>query len=140
MPDEKTTILVSGKPEIVAACKELLDKMPQWVSYYSSDSDSLLQDAMQCTPDIVFIDLLMPQITADEMIRKIKSLSALRNTVVLTYYVPSPTAQDHFAIRAQMMAVQYMKIATEQAGAKEYLGAFNPNSFLDLINSYLKDA
>ena len=81
----------------------------------------------------------MPQVSADEMIRKIKSLPTFRRTAILTYYVPNPVAQDHFAIRAQMMAVQYMKIATEEAGAREYLGAFNPNLFVDLINFYRKD-
>ncbi len=140
MLDQKTKILISGTQEVLTSCKNLLDKMPQWSGYYCSDSEALLQDALKCTPDIIFIDLLMPQIPADEMIRKLKSLPSFRKTAILTYYVPNPVAQDHFAIRAQMMAVQYMKIATEEAGAKEYLGAFNPNLFLDLINFYRKES
>ena len=140
MQDTKTKILISGNQEVLSSCKDLLDKMPQWGGYYSCDSDSLLQEALKCTPDIIFIDLLMPNIPADEMIKKLKSLPAFRNTVILTYYVPNPTAQDHFAIRAQMMSVQYMKAATEEAGAKEYLGSFNPNLFLDLINFYRKES
>jgi len=40
--------------------------------YYSSDSELLLQDAVQFVPDVIFIDLLMPRIPADEMIKEIK--------------------------------------------------------------------
>ena len=58
MLDQKTKILISGNQEVVSSCKNLLDKMPQWSGYYSSDSDALLQDALKCTPDIIFIDLL----------------------------------------------------------------------------------
>lgn len=113
--------------------------MPQWTGYYSSDSDLLLQDAIQYVPDVIYIDLLMPRIPADEMIKKIKTVSILSKAEILTYYVPDPKACDHFAIRAHMIAIEYMKIATEQAGAREYLGLFNPNLFLDLINIYRKD-
>lgn len=140
MQYQQTKILISGSPEILSSCQELLKKMPQWSGYYSCDSDSLLRDAVQYAPDVVFIDLLMQDVPADEMVKKFKSIPALNNTVILTYYAPSPKANDHLAIRAQMIAVQYMKIATEQAGAKEYLGPFNPNLFLDLINVYRRDS
>ena len=139
MQYQKTKILINGSPEILSSCQDLLKKMPQWIGYYSYDSDSFLQDAIKYAPDVIFMDLLMPQVPADEMIKKFKSIPALDNTIILTYYVPSPMAHDHFAIRAQMIAVQYMKSTTEEAGAKEYLGPFNPNLFLDLINIYRKD-
>jgi len=139
MPDLRTKILISGTTQIVSYCQDLLSKMPQWYGYYSSDSELLLQDAVQFVPDVIFIDLLMPRIPADEMIKEIKRVPVLNKAEILTYYVPDPKACDHFAIRAHMIAVEYMKIATEQAGAREYLGLFNPDLFLDLINIYRKD-
>ncbi|MBF0504496.1 MAG: hypothetical protein HQL14_05260 [Candidatus Omnitrophica bacterium] len=132
-------ILISGSLQVISSCQELLKKMPEWKGHYSSESESLFREALTCNPDVIFLDLLMPQIPADEMIKKLKSIPELNHTVILTYYVPNPKAQDHFAIRAQMIAVQYMKIATQEAGAREYLGAFSPNLFSDLINTYRKE-
>ena len=37
--------------------------------------------------------------------------------------------RDHIAIQAQMIEVQYMKKLAQEAGAKEYLGPFNPVTF-----------
>ena len=138
MQDQKNKILVSGSPEILSSCQDLIKKMPQWIGYYSNNSDFLLEDAIKILPDVIFIDLLMPHIPADEMIGNLKRIPVLRNTAILTYYVQDPKAIDHLAIRAQMVAVQYMKIVAEQAGAREYLGQFNPNLFIDLIDAYRK--
>ena len=38
-----------------------------------------------------------------------------------------------------MIEVQYMKRLTQEEGAKEYLGPFNPVTFMNLINIYSKN-
>ena len=135
----KTKILINGRAEILSCCQQLLKDNTQWGEYYTYNNDTLLRDAIKYSPDVILIDLLMPGETADEMIKKLKSVPELKNTVILTYYTSASTSRDPFAAQAQMIEVQYMKRMTAEAGAKEYLGPFNPVTFLNLIDIYRRE-
>ena len=139
MQEQKTKILISGRPEILSCAQQLLKGQPYWNEYYSFNYQSLLRDAIKYSPDVILMDLLMPEISADEMVLKLKLIPELKNTVILTYYASMSTNRDPIAIQAQMIEVQYMKRLTLDAGVKEYLGPFNPVTFLNLINIYRKD-
>jgi len=136
---QKTKILINGRPEINTCCQQLLKVEPQWLGYYSTDSDSFLQYAIKYAPDVIFMDLLIPGAPADDMIKKLKLVPELKNTIFLTYYTSTYISEDKFALQAHMIEVQYMKNLAQEAGAKEYLGAFSPVTFLNLINIYRKD-
>jgi CheY-like chemotaxis protein len=135
----KSTILIHGRPEIISCCQQLLKGDLHWTGYFSVNSDSFLQYAIKYIPDVIFIDLLVPGVPADEMIKKLQLIPELKDTIILTYYTSASITNDAIAIQAHMIEVQYMKILTQEAGAKEYLGAFNPVTFLNLINIYRKD-
>lgn len=135
----KTKILVLGRPEVISCCQSLLKDATHWNGYFSYNNDSLLREAIKCVPDVILMDLLMPGIAADDMIKKLKMVPELKNTVILTYYAPTSVSRDPFAIQAQIIEVQYMKRVTEEAGAKEYLGPFNPVTFFNLIDLYRRN-
>jgi CheY-like chemotaxis protein len=139
MQQQKTKILISGRPEVISCSQELLKKTQQWSAYFSYNNESFLKDAIKYAPDVIFMDLLTPGVSADEMIKKFKITPELKNTVILTYYASTSTSRDPFAVQAQMIEVQYMKRLTQEAGAMEYVGPFNPVTFLNLINVYRKD-
>jgi len=63
----------------------------------------------------------------------------LKNTVILTYYVSGSISRDPLAVQAQMIEVQYLKRVTQDEGAEEYVGPFNPVTFLNLIDIYRRD-
>lgn len=136
---QKSKILVYGRPEILSCCQQLLKSDPHWVGYFSNNNDSFLESAIKYAPNVVFIDLLAPGVPADELIKKLKLIPELKNTVILTYYTTASVSQDAITIQARMIEVQYMKALTQEAGAKEYLGAFNPVTFMNLVNIYRKD-
>lgn len=136
---QKTKVLVSGRPEVLSCCEQLLKSDQRWGSYYSYNTEAILRDAIKYAPDVILLDLLMPETTSDEMIKKLKLIPELKNTAILTYYVSTSISRDALTIQAQMIEVQYMKRATERAGAEEYLGPFNPVTFLNLISIYRKD-
>jgi len=136
---QKTKILINGRPEVLSCCQQLLKDDPHWTGYFSYNNDAFLRDAIKYAPDVIFIDLLMPESSADDIIKKLKLIPDLKNTVILTYYASSSVSRDPFAIQAMMIEVQYMKLVTQEAGAREYLGPFNPVTFLNLINIYRKD-
>lgn len=139
MQEQKTKILVGGNPEIISNCQQLLKNDPHWSGYFSYNIDSFLREAIKYAPDVIFLDLLMREFPTDELIKKLKLIPELKNTSILTYYtVPSDT-KDALTVQAHMIEVQYMKALTQEAGAKEYLGPFNPATFMELINMYRKD-
>jgi len=139
LSQQKTNVLVTGRPEVLSCCEQLLKSDHRWNGFYSYNSEAILRDAIRCTPDVILLDLLMPETTSDEMIRKLKLIPELNHTAILTYYVSTSISRDALTIQAQMIEVQYMKRATEKAGAEEYLGPFNPVTFLNLISIYRKD-
>lgn len=136
---QRTKILIHGRPEILTCCQQLLRNESNWLGYYSNSRESLLQDAIKYAPDVILLDLLIPEVSADEMIRKLKLIPELKNTVFLTYYTTASVSRDHITIQAHMVEVQFMKSVAQEAGATEYLGPFNPVTFMNLINIYRKD-
>jgi len=136
---QKTKILISGRPEVLACCDGLLKMNPHWEGHYSYNKESFLRDVIKCLPDVIFMDLLMPGMFSDEIILKIKLIPELKDVPILTYYSSSSTNRDPYAVQAEMIEVQYMKILTEDAGSREYLGPFNPATFVKLIDIYRKD-
>jgi len=136
---QKSKIFIHGKPQILTCCQELLKNDQHWIGYFSGSVSSFLADAIKYVPDVILLDLLMPEIPSDEMIQKIKSIPELKNTVILTYYSNVSISRDEITIQAQMIEVQYMKRIAQEAGATEYVGPFNPVTFMNLINIYRKD-
>jgi DNA-binding response OmpR family regulator len=135
----KTKILIYGRAEVLVHCQQLLKDSTHWTPYMCYNSESLLREAIKYVPDVIFIDLLMPGVPADDMIKKLKMIPELKSTAILTYYAPSSVSRDPYAIQAQIIEVQYMKRVTKEAGAKEYLGPFNPFTLLSLLDMYRRD-
>lgn len=136
---QRTKILINGRPETLRCCMELFKGEPSWTGYYSYNDESFLRNAIKYAPDVILMDLLMPGIPPDEMIKKMKLVPELKNTIILTYYTGMSAKNDPLSLQVQTIEVRYMKDISQDAGAIEYLGSFNPVTFLDLINVYRKD-
>jgi CheY-like chemotaxis protein len=136
---QKSKILINGRPQVLSCCQQLLKSDPHWLGYFSYNTDSFLEYAIKYVPEVIFMDLLLPGVPIDEMLKKLKLIPELKNTVVLTYYTTASISQDTFALQAQLIEVQYMKNLAQEAGAKEYLGAFNPVTFMNLIDIYRRN-
>jgi len=136
---QRSKILVYGRPEILSCCQQLIKNDTHWTGHFSNNNDSLLENAIKYAPDVIFMDLLAPGVPVDEMIKKLKLIPELKNTVILTYYTTASVSRDSITIQAHAIEAQYMKILAQEAGAREYLGPFNPVTFMNLINIYRKD-
>ncbi|MDE1921189.1 MAG: response regulator [Candidatus Omnitrophica bacterium] len=136
---QRSKVLVSGNPEVLSVCEKLLKHDKYWMGCFCDNGDSCLELAARYSPDVILVDILKPGMTSDEVIRQLKTLPGLKNSVILAYYSLSGQNKDYIAVQVQMMEVQYMKILALEAGAKEYLGALNPDTFLKLINIYRRE-
>ena len=137
---QKSKISIYGRPEVLICSQQLLKSETHWSVHCSHESEAFVANAVKTAPDVILMDLLMHGAPIDEMIKKLKSAPELKNTTILTYYASASVSQDSITTQAQMIEVQYMRESAQEAGAKEYLGAFNPVTFLNLIDVYRKDA
>ncbi|MDE2028257.1 MAG: response regulator [Candidatus Omnitrophica bacterium] len=135
---QRSKVLISGNPEILTECRQLLKYDRYWMGCYADNNDACLVDAVKYAPDVIAIDLLAPGMTADELIKRIKAVPELKNSVILTYYAAFRN-KEYIAVQVQMMEIQYMKALAMEAGSKEHIGAFNPANFLNLINIYRRE-
>lgn len=128
------------RPEVMAKARALIEPVEQWTPVFVYTAQDLLAKARTFIPEVIILDLFMGDLAADDAVAQLKAVPDLGNTQVLTYYSPASTAQaDSIAMQAKMIGIQYLKRATAEAGAKEYLGPFNPENFLGLLNAFRKD-
>jgi len=139
LEDQKTKILIYGMEETLKSCEKLLNEDGHWTGFFCEDCNWLLQKASKFSPDVIFMDLQSKPIAADELVRQLRDLPAFKNTPILTYYVSEPGTRESHSMQTQMIGIRYIKALTIDAGASEYLGAFNPATFLNLVNIYRKD-
>ncbi len=137
---QKTKLLLHCvRPAKMSAARAIIEFVPQWVSKFVTTGAELIARAKEFQPDVVVVDLFMNDMAADEAILCVKSIPELKDTQVVTYYSPI-TEGDEYIIQARMIEIQYLKIATQAAGAKEYLGPLNnPTNFIAMFDDYRKD-
>ncbi len=140
MHTQKTKLLLHCvRPAKMSAAKAVVESVPQWIPKFVTSGAELIARAKEFQPDVVVVDLFMNDMPADEAILCIKAMPELKSTEILTYYSPI-TEGDEYIIQARMIEIQYLKIATAAAGAKEYLGPLNnPTNFIAMFDDYRKD-
>lgn len=140
MHTQKTKLLLHCvRPAKMSAAKAVVESVPQWIPKFVISGAELIARAKEFQPDVVVVDLFMNDMAADEAILCIRAMPELKNTEILTYYSPI-TEGDEYIIQARMIEIQYLKIATAAAGAKEYLGPLNnPANFIAMFDDYRKD-
>ena len=140
MHTQKTKLLLHCvRPAKMSATKAIVESVPQWISKFVTSGAELIARAKEFQPDVVVVDLFMNDMSADEAILCIKAMPELKDCEVLTYYSPI-TEGDEYIIQVRLIEIQYLKIATAAAGAKEYLGPLNnPTNFIAMFDDYRKD-
>ncbi len=138
---QKTKILFHcSKPLLFQQVRDVCEGVPQFAAKYMEQGSLLVAKAKEFIPDIVILDLFMADMQADDAIAAMRKVPELANTAILTYYSPISEADDNYTIQAKMIEVQFLKHASERAGATEYLGPLNnPSKFIGLFKSYCKD-
>jgi CheY-like chemotaxis protein len=121
------------------SAKKLIEHVQQWSSVFVGQGRDVLATAPVFVPEIIVLDLFVEDIPVNELIEQLRKMPDLANAQIFTYYTPLSSAQNSLALQAKMIEVQYFKGVSAQAGATEYLGPFNEDNFMDLLNPYRKD-
>ena len=123
------------RPAVLSEAEVLVRKDDHWMGMYAKNARELFTQAVSAVPDIILVDLFMDDIPADEMVKVLKSLTKLRNARIFTYYSGITDSPDSVANQAKMIEIQYLKRTAMEAGAEQYLGPFNADNFMELINA-----
>ncbi len=121
MPDVKKVLIVDDEPHILRSLGFVLKKAGYGVLEARSGAEAL--DVMQQErPELVFLDIMMPELDGYEVCRRIKSRHDLATYVIML------TAKGQQADREEGMA----------AGADEYMTKpFSPSRALQRVQAVL---
>ncbi len=140
MHNQKTKLLFhSITPSVINKATTLMAHTPQWKAEFVGSGLDAMAKVVSNVPDIIVLDLFMKDVPINELIAKLKSMEDLAKTDILVYYSPNSATMDSFALQARSIEIQFLKQVALEAGAKEYIGPFHPDHFMDLMNPYRKD-
>ncbi len=125
MPDAKKVLIVDDEPHILRSLGFVLKKAGYGVLEARSGVEAL-DVIQQERPDLVFLDIMMPELDGYDVCRRIKSRDDLARTYVIIL-----TAKGQQADREQGLA----------AGADEYMTKpFSPSRALERVQAALQGA
>jgi two-component system alkaline phosphatase synthesis response regulator PhoP len=116
-------LVVDDEPDI----RELLVyhlKKAGYLVYTASTGQEGISEAVKCRPNLIIMDIMMPQMDGIEACRIIKNMVAFKNTIIVFL-----TARTE----------EYSEIAGFNVGADDYIfKPVKPNALISRINAMLK--
>jgi len=76
-------LLVDDQPEVLGEEKRILGKIPVVELYTADTGAGAIQSLVKYRPDVVFLDLILPDLNGEQILRVIRSKEELKNTVVV---------------------------------------------------------
>ena len=120
---KKKILIVDDEQDI----RELLEyylKKEGYQVYTASNGEEGIAEALKCSPILILMDIMMPQMDGIEACRIIKAMAELKNT-----YVVILSARNE----------EYSEVAGFAVGADDYISKpVKPNALISRINSILK--
>ena len=109
--DQLRVLIVDDHPVVRVGLKTLLESNRRFVvSGMASSAEEAIEEVTRCVPDVVLMDLRMPQVEGVEAILQLRRLQPSLRILVLTNY-----EQDEYILRAlQAGAMGYLLKSTPQ--------------------------
>ena len=102
-----------------------------------TDGKELIAKALAFVPKAIFIDVRLKTMAAEEVIKSLRSLSAFKETFILTYCcLDYGEEKQGFADEAHLQMEEKRK-ACDSVGANDFLGIVTETTFLDVVLNYL---
>lgn len=130
---KRRSIIVCGaNVDVVGSMVQLLNDHGHKATAVHNEIEFLVK-ALETSPDMVFIDVLLPYLMAHEVIAAMRAFSVFSNLKILTY--TNFTEKELTSVDA----VEQLKAAKNkclEAGASAYIGRFSKVTFIDSIKEY----
>ena len=130
-------ILVVGS--VAAVVEKIVSQMKKKGCLVESTTDGsqVLSKAMKFKPDLILIEVTMPQAPPEEIVRAVRCLSQFNRTSILIYsYLTAKDIGNNFTY-LKLSSINDSRINCLNAGANEYIGHYSEPLFLETIEKYL---
>lgn len=122
MPDRKTILIVDDAAHVVRSLRFVLERAGYEV-LEARDGEEALEVVRSADPDLLFLDIMLPQLEGYEVCRQIKASPDLASIPVVMLTAKSRQEERQAAL---------------SAGADEYITKpFSPGGVVELANSLL---
>ena len=102
------------------------------------DVAGLLGHAIQIRPDMIFLDILIEEIPPDEIVRSLRAISCLKQTVIYIYHSLTTESGEEEGQQMKVKSLEELRQACLEAGADEDMGHFHEVLFKGCVGKYLK--
>ena len=103
----------------------------------TTDGSEVVAKTMKFKPDLILIEVTMPQAPPEEIVRSIRCLSEFHRTFILIYsYLTSKDLGNDFTY-LKLSSINDSRINCLSSGANEYIGHYSEPLFLETISKYL---
>lgn len=94
MPEKTRLLIIDDEESIRDACSQTLARNPDYSVAAASDAQSGLDMVRKTKPDLVLVDLKLPQMSGIEIIQEIKEIDPSIGSIVITAYPTIAAAVD----------------------------------------------
>jgi DNA-binding response OmpR family regulator len=120
---QPTILLVDDDESILALYRLALRRKPDWVLCSALDGERALQLAVECNPDFVVLDVMLPDIDGIEICRRLRLQTSMMHVPVVMLSAHTDPA---------------IQRAAQTAGANEYwVKPISPADFVNRIDRWL---
>jgi CheY-like chemotaxis protein len=130
----RESILASGSDEYTVNHMAILLKDEGYNVRSADNWHELLVNAIETTPDYIFLDVNMTDLPSREIIKALRSFHKLDNTRIVLY-TKFVADENHNSTFSHVDFLQEAKEACMRAGANYYIGRFSSVNFIDLFNN-----
>jgi CheY-like chemotaxis protein len=131
-------VLVAGSDKAVVENMAFQLKKIGCLPEMAKDGPEIITKIVQCSPDILIMEIPMLSMAADEVIKILRQMNQFMSRPILLYNFYKIEELGSSDVRSKAIAIEDAKAACLQAGATENIGRFNEFSFLETIAKYLK--
>ena len=88
----KKILVVEYEPDVCNILKSALERQKEFIVDIAADGEEALKKIQDSTPDLIVLDLAMPKISGEELLKLIRSNFKTLNTPVIVSTVEKQTA------------------------------------------------
>lgn len=133
----KPKILVAGGERDIAENMAASLKKKDYESQWAVSGSEAVAKAVRMEPDILVMDVLMDGVPSSDVIRLLRQMPQFGQKPILVYCFYRLEDLDREDVRERVLSIEVAVKRCKEAGVDEYIGRYNENIFLEIVQRYL---